>query len=68
MQLLVTLAHEQGVAVVVSTHDLELALRIAHRPWLFGGGGLLMGAPEDLVLASAHHASIARRSDPGIAH
>lgn len=53
MRLLATLAHDQGVAIVVSTHDLELALRVADRLWLFGAGELIMGAPEDLVLAGA---------------
>jgi iron complex transport system ATP-binding protein len=53
MRLLARLAHERGVAIVMSTHDLDLALRAADRLWLFGGGRLLVGAPEDLVLAGA---------------
>jgi iron complex transport system ATP-binding protein len=53
MRLLATLAHDRGVAVVVSTHDLELALRVADRVWLFGKGGFVDGAPEDLVLDGA---------------
>jgi iron complex transport system ATP-binding protein len=53
MRLLATLAHDWGVAIVVSTHDLELALRVADRVWLFGGSGFVAGAPEDLVLSGA---------------
>jgi len=37
---------------VVSTHDLELALRMADVVWLvMPGGELLTGAPEDVVMA-----------------
>jgi iron complex transport system ATP-binding protein len=53
MRLLATLAHDRGVAIVVSTHDLELALRVADRLWLFGGAEFVAGAPEDLVLGGA---------------
>lgn len=53
MRLLATLAHDSGVATVVSTHDLELALRVADRVWLFGRNGFVAGAPEDLVLSGA---------------
>jgi iron complex transport system ATP-binding protein len=53
MRLLATLAHDAGVATVVSTHDLELALRVADRVWLFGREGFVAGAPEDLVLSGA---------------
>jgi iron complex transport system ATP-binding protein len=53
MDLLAALAHERGLAIVVSTHDLELALRTADRLWLFHGGRLRGGAPEDLVLSGA---------------
>jgi iron complex transport system ATP-binding protein len=53
MRLLATLAHDAGVATVVSTHDLELALRVADRVWLFGREGFVTGAPEDLVLSGA---------------
>jgi iron complex transport system ATP-binding protein len=53
MDLLAALAHDHGLAIVVSTHDLELALRTADRLWLFHGGRLDVGAPEDLVLSGA---------------
>jgi iron complex transport system ATP-binding protein len=52
MGLLQRLTRDSGLAVVVSTHDLELALRSADVVWLvMPGGDLLVGAPEDLVLA-----------------
>ncbi|MGI5162477.1 ATP-binding cassette domain-containing protein [Microbispora sp. CA-102843] len=50
--LLRRLARERDLAVVVSTHDLELALRVADRIWLLASGGLLQtGTPEELTLA-----------------
>lgn len=54
MRLLRQLAHETGRAVLLSTHDLDLALRSADRIWLLpAGGDLQVGAPEDLVLSGA---------------
>lgn len=49
-QMLRRLAHEQGLTVVMSTHDLDLALRVADHAWLLGRDGTLVeGAPGDLV-------------------
>lgn len=54
MGLLRQLTRDASLAVVVSTHDLELALRIADLVWLvMPGGELITGAPEDVVLAGA---------------
>ena len=54
MGLLRQLTREGPLAVVVSTHDLELALRTADVIWLVTPGGeLVTGAPEDIVLAGA---------------
>ena len=51
MQLLHRLAREQGCAILLSTHDLELALRLADRLWLLPvGGPLCVGLPEELAL------------------
>lgn len=50
--LLRRIAREQGLTIVMSTHDLELALRVADRVWLMHPGGELLDAiPEELMLA-----------------
>ncbi|MCC6734695.1 MAG: ABC transporter ATP-binding protein [Bauldia sp.] len=49
MGLLRRLARENGLAVVASTHDLDLALRSADTVWLTSLGRFEAGAPEDLV-------------------
>jgi iron complex transport system ATP-binding protein len=51
MNLLVTLAHEKQKAVLMSVHDLELALRTADSVWMLRNNKLINGAPEDLVLS-----------------
>ncbi len=54
MSLLRELAHKTGRAILLSTHDLDLALRSADRIWLMATDGTLqVGAPEDLVLSGA---------------
>ncbi|MBI1259407.1 MAG: ATP-binding cassette domain-containing protein [Chloroflexi bacterium] len=54
MQLLRRLAHDSQRAILLSTHDLDLALRTADRIWLMPSGEpLQVGAPEDLVLSGA---------------
>jgi iron complex transport system ATP-binding protein len=54
MALLRRLARETQRAILLSTHDLDLALRSADRIWLLPRGGpLTVGAPEDLVLNGA---------------
>ena len=58
MQLLRNLARDQQRAILLSTHDLDLALRTADRIWLLpGDGSLHTGAPEDLVLSGAFAAA-----------
>ncbi|MEM6455799.1 MAG: ABC transporter ATP-binding protein [Acidobacteriota bacterium] len=65
--LLRRLAHEEGLAVLLAVHDLDLALRVADRLWLIGASSdgetasMRVGAPEDLVLSGA----IARAFDRG---
>ncbi|MFQ3647408.1 MAG: ABC transporter ATP-binding protein [Anaerolineae bacterium] len=59
MQLLKRLAAETGQAILLSTHDLELALRTADTFWLMNGGRVTCGAPEDLVLSGAFAAAFA---------
>jgi iron complex transport system ATP-binding protein len=57
MQLLRRLAHDDQRAILMSTHDLDLALRSADRIWLMANGTLQAGAPEDLVLSGAFEAA-----------
>lgn len=60
MRLLRRLARETGRALLLSTHDLDLALRSADVLWLLAPGGVLhCGAPEDLVLGGAFEATFA---------
>jgi iron complex transport system ATP-binding protein len=56
MRLLRGLAHTTGRAILLSTHDLDLALRSADRLWLMHDG-LQAGAPEDLILNGAFAAA-----------
>ena len=49
--LLRDLARRGGISVLVSTHDLDLALRLADEVWLASSSGdFHQGAPEELVL------------------
>jgi iron complex transport system ATP-binding protein len=58
MRLLRNLAHETRCSVLLSTHDLDLALRSADRIWLLPSGGpLKAGIPEDLVLDGTFEAT-----------
>lgn len=53
MLLLCRLAHEQQKTVLLSTHDLDLALRLADHLWLMTGGSLVEGTAQELT-ASGH--------------
>ncbi len=54
MQLLRQIAWKNHQAILLSTHDLNLALRLADKVWLLASNGTLhVGAPEDLVLSGA---------------
>lgn len=49
--LLRMLAHESQLAILLSTHDVELALRMADTIWLvLPGEGVVAGSPGDLAL------------------
>lgn len=55
--LLRRLAHETQRGILLSTHDLDLALKTADRVWLMASDGTLRrGAPEDLVLDGSFEA------------
>ncbi len=49
MHLLHDLARKRGKAVLMSTHDVGLALQLADRLWLLSREGLCCGAPEDRI-------------------
>nr|WP_238531553.1 ABC transporter ATP-binding protein [Nitritalea halalkaliphila] len=52
MQLLREVAHKQHKAVLVVTHDLDIAIETADVFWLMRcGAPLLSGSPEDLILS-----------------
>ena len=54
LYLLRSLARETRRAILLSTHDLDLALRCADQVWLMTQEGRMhVGAPEDLVLSGA---------------
>ena len=54
MALLREMTRREHVLAIVSTHDLELALRVADVVWLaMPGGTLASGAPEDVMLSGA---------------
>jgi iron complex transport system ATP-binding protein len=54
IRILRKLAHDHGRAVLLSTHDLDLAMRAADRLWLLEPGGpMRCGLPEDLALSGA---------------
>ena len=50
MSTLRTLARKTNKAILVSTHELDLALQMADLLWLADDKKLLTGIPEDLVL------------------
>ncbi len=61
MRLLHRLARTTGKAILLSTHELDLALQAADRVWLLSADGALRaGTPEDLVLSGAFAAAFAR--------
>jgi len=51
MNLLRNIAHQQNKAILVATHELDLALQTADKIWLAGlNQNVVTGMPEDLVL------------------
>jgi len=50
VKLLKKLARERNKAIVLSTHDINIAVRESDRIWILHEGQLSEGAPEDLLL------------------
>jgi iron complex transport system ATP-binding protein len=48
MQTLRRLAHDSNKAILLSTHDLELALQLSDRLWLIDKGRLHIGSVDEL--------------------
>jgi iron complex transport system ATP-binding protein len=52
MKILRDLARRKKIALLLSTHDLDLALRFADRIWVLGADGkLIQGCPEAIALS-----------------
>ncbi|MDQ8182496.1 ABC transporter ATP-binding protein [Pelagicoccus sp. SDUM812005] len=62
MRTLRDLARVQGLSILLSTHDLDLALRSADKLWLLGNdGSLTTGMPEALALGGSIARTFASR-------
>ena len=49
LQMLRRLAHEEHKTILLSTHDVELALQLADQLWLMEAGHLSIGTPRELA-------------------
>lgn len=49
LRLLRRVAKETGKSVLLSIHDIEMALKIAHRLWILEGDGFIEGEPRQLA-------------------
>lgn len=49
LQLLRRLCHDESKTILLSTHDLELALQIADQLWVMTPQGLIAGTPRELA-------------------
>lgn len=49
MQLLVTLAHDEGKAILLSTHDVELASQYADQLWIIHNHALVLKEPKEFL-------------------
>jgi len=64
MLLLHRLAHKTGKAILLSTHELDLALQAADRIWLMSANkeGVESGVPEDLVFNGSFNRTFESKS------
>ncbi len=49
LSLLRQLAHDSGKTILLSTHDLEPAFRLADKLWLLRNDGIVSGTPRELA-------------------
>lgn len=62
MQLLREIANKTDKSILMSTHDLDLALQLSDKLWLLQEGGkLITGSPEDLLLNNAFQKMFQRK-------
>jgi iron complex transport system ATP-binding protein len=59
MKILKGLAHDGGRAILLSTHDLDLALHTSDTLWVVQGPNVVAGMPEELVLNGVLEAAFA---------
>jgi iron complex transport system ATP-binding protein len=48
MEMLLRMCHERGKTVLLSTHDLDAAMRMTDRLWMMADGNLTEGTPKEL--------------------
>lgn len=53
MSLLRHHAHDSGVVILLSSHDLDLSLQLADQVWILDQGGIDMGAPAQVIARGA---------------
>ena len=53
MRLLQNLAHEQRKTILISTHELDLAIRYADRILLYGDSEIILSEPQKLLAVDA---------------
>jgi iron complex transport system ATP-binding protein len=57
MKILKGLAHDEGRTILLSTHDLDLALHTADTLWVAQGTSIAAGIPEEIVLDGVFEAT-----------
>ena len=63
MTILRNLAHRESMGLLLSTHDLDLALRFADRLWMITTDGqLIQGYPEELAMSGEFAAIFANEN------
>lgn len=58
MRILRDLAHKEKLALLLSTHDLDLALRFADRLWVLNNDGLVIQGYPEVIAMSGEFAKV----------